>query len=75
MESLWENSLRIGKDVWIILVNFVVIAIAFSEKKLEALLSYCHSYMHMHTLTHALHTHIHARARARTQEVVLCVET
>jgi hypothetical protein len=32
-ETLWENSLMTAKDVWIIHVNFIVIAITFTEKK------------------------------------------
>jgi hypothetical protein len=39
-ETLWKNSLIIAKDVGIINANHIVIAITFSEKKLEALLSY-----------------------------------
>jgi hypothetical protein len=39
-ETSWENSLIIAKDVRIIHVNLIVIASTFSEKKLEALLSY-----------------------------------
>jgi hypothetical protein len=34
METLWKNSLIIGKDVWIIHINFIVIAFTFSEKKI-----------------------------------------
>jgi hypothetical protein len=33
MKTLWKNSPIIAKDVWIIYVNFIVIAITFSEKK------------------------------------------
>jgi hypothetical protein len=33
MDTLWENSLLIAKDVLIIHVNFIIIAVAFSEKK------------------------------------------
>jgi hypothetical protein len=32
-ETLWKNSFIIAKDVWTKNVNFVVIAITFSEKK------------------------------------------
>jgi hypothetical protein len=32
-ETLWKKSLRIAKVALIILVNFVVIAITYSEKK------------------------------------------
>jgi hypothetical protein len=32
METLWKNSFIIAKDVQIIHVNFIVIAITFSEK-------------------------------------------
>jgi hypothetical protein len=44
-ETLWKNSLVIANDVLIIYVTFVVIAITFSDKKLEALLSYRPSYL------------------------------
>jgi hypothetical protein len=36
-ETLWKNNLIIAKNVRIIPVNFTVIAIIFSEKKLKAL--------------------------------------
>jgi hypothetical protein len=34
MKTLWKNTLIIVKAVWIIYVNFIVIAITFSEKKI-----------------------------------------
>jgi hypothetical protein len=40
-ETLWKNSLIIAKYARNIHIKFVVTAITFSEKKLEALLSYC----------------------------------
>jgi hypothetical protein len=43
-QTFWKSSLIIAKDVWIICVNYIVIAVTFSEKKLEALLSYCPSF-------------------------------
>jgi hypothetical protein len=44
---LWKNSFVIAKDVCIISVMVIVIATAFSEKKLEALLLYYSSYINM----------------------------
>jgi hypothetical protein len=40
MQTLWTNSLEITKYARIIHVNLTVIAVTFSQKKLEALLSY-----------------------------------
>jgi hypothetical protein len=44
-QSLWKNNLIIAKDVKNVHVYFIVTVIRFSEKKLEALLSYCPSYI------------------------------
>jgi hypothetical protein len=44
METLWKNSLIIAKDVWIIHINFISIAVTFSEEKLGELLLYHPSY-------------------------------
>jgi hypothetical protein len=43
--TLWEKSVIFTKTVWITLVNFIVIAVTFSEKKLDASLSYRFSYV------------------------------
>jgi hypothetical protein len=42
VQTVWKKSLTTAKEERIIHVNFVVIAITFSEKKLEALPSYAH---------------------------------
>jgi hypothetical protein len=47
-KTLWKDSFVIAKYVLIINVNFIAIAIAFSEKRLEALFLYDLSYMHIH---------------------------
>jgi exosome complex RNA-binding protein Rrp42 (RNase PH superfamily) len=40
MEALWKSSLMIAEDVWIILVNLIIIGVTFSEEKMGPLLSY-----------------------------------
>jgi hypothetical protein len=45
--TLWKSRFIITKDVWIVHVNFIVIAITFFEKKFEAFLSYCHLYYNL----------------------------
>jgi hypothetical protein len=42
-----KNSLIFANDVWIIHVNFIVIATKFSEKKFEVLLSCCPHIIHI----------------------------
>jgi hypothetical protein len=44
-ETFWKNSFIIAKDIQIIHVNFIVIAVTFSEKKLEMLHSYRSSWL------------------------------
>jgi hypothetical protein len=71
-EDTVKNSLIIAKDVWIMHVNLIVIAITYSEKKLEALLSYRPSYFRANNAqkNRNVNTYVKFRLRFTTIKLV-----